>query len=276
MSVTSSFFPDSTTQLTMTILPFLNDSTIDWENPLAVGHAGLAEYTDAGGGWYGTLMFKFYEVDPAGMIQRVPVIADSSFVVLITGINQNGVDIGFITDGEDDAPVAQTYLPFTKDGELIFETLWKYPYNIVENFFAIWPTIVGLPEEIEVPLAGTELTVQLPTNVLAEDMEIFADDWIEIEAESETEGEGDEEEFLYAVNATITIEASDDEREGLIEIDALGKIYQIVVRQTAAAPTAIEQTIKVVNDGKLYNVLGMEVDENYKGVVIRNGEKFLQ
>ena len=107
-------------------------------------------------------------------------------------------------------------------------------------------------------------------------MEISSDDWIEIEAVSETEGEGDDEEFLYAIDVTLTVEESDVEREGLIEIDALGRTYQIVVRQTNDAPSAIENAVKVVNDGKLYNVLGIEVDEDYKGVVIRNGEKFLQ
>ena len=29
-------------------------------------------------------------------------------------------------------------------------------------------------------------------------------------------------------------------------------------------------------DGKTYNILGMEVDENYRGIVIRNGKKYLQ
>lgn len=31
-----------------------------------------------------------------------------------------------------------------------------------------------------------------------------------------------------------------------------------------------------INNGKTYNLLGMEVDENYKGIVIRDGKKYLQ
>ncbi len=31
-----------------------------------------------------------------------------------------------------------------------------------------------------------------------------------------------------------------------------------------------------LNNGKTYNLLGMEVDENYKGIVIRDGKKYLQ
>ena len=31
-----------------------------------------------------------------------------------------------------------------------------------------------------------------------------------------------------------------------------------------------------LNNGKTYNLLGMEVEENYKGIVIRDGKKYLQ
>ena len=30
------------------------------------------------------------------------------------------------------------------------------------------------------------------------------------------------------------------------------------------------------NNNKVYNLLGLEVDENYKGIVIKNGKKFIQ
>lgn len=33
---------------------------------------------------------------------------------------------------------------------------------------------------------------------------------------------------------------------------------------------------QILNNGKTYNLLGMEVDENYKGIVIRDGKKYLQ
>lgn len=39
-------------------------------------------------------------------------------------------------------------------------------------------------------------------------------------------------------------------------------------------PSAIRTTI--IRNGKTYNLLGMEVDENYKGIVIRDGKKYLQ
>ena len=45
----------------------------------------------------------------------------------------------------------------------------------------------------------------------------------------------------------------------------------VIYEQT---PSAIQTP--VIQSGKTYNLLGMEVDENYKGIVIRNGKKYLQ
>ena len=36
------------------------------------------------------------------------------------------------------------------------------------------------------------------------------------------------------------------------------------------------ENVTFKNNNKLYNVLGQEVNEDYKGVVIRNGEKFIK
>lgn len=274
-------FKDSSTVLTMTILPLTSDG-IDWDNPIAVGQGGLKTLVPYKSGstvrnYMGLLMFYFYEEDEAGMVQRVPVVVDGSFVVAISGLTQDGVTLGFYSDNPylEDAPASQTYYPYFKNGKRTYTHLWKTPSNMVVNLYALWPSIQGLPEEVNVPLSGETLNVTLPTNVWAEDMDIIGEDWINIDVVSQVENPDTEnEEFLYAVDATITIEEADAPRQGEIVIEALGKIYTITVNQTGGA-TSIE-SVKKVNDGKLYNVLGIEVDENYKGVVIRNGEKFLQ
>ncbi len=274
-------FKDSSTVLTMTILPLTSDG-IDWDNPIAVGQGGLKTLVPYKSGstvrnYMGLLMFYFYEEDEAGMVQRVPVVVDGSFVVAISGLTQDGVTLGFYSDNPylEDAPASQTYYPYFKNGKRTYTQLWKTPSNMVVNLYALWPSIQGLPEEVNVPLSGETLNVTLPTNVWAEDMDIIGEDWINIDVVSQVENPDTEnEEFLYAVDATITIEEADAPRQGEIVIEALGKIYTITVNQTGGA-TSIE-SVKKVNDGKLYNVLGIEVDENYKGVVIRNGEKFLQ
>ncbi len=278
-SDTDTFFPDSANDIiTMTILPLLNDSTPDWDNPIATSTAGKAEFLPSAQTWWGSLDFKFYEEDPiAHTKKQVPLIMDSAFVVVLSGLSKNTTDVGFLSDYYDDAPNAadRTFFVDYSEGERDLVSLWKSPANLLINFHSLWPSIQGLTKEVNVPLSGGTLTVTLPTNVWAEDMEIDSDDWIEIEVESEVENPGTEdEEFLYAVDATITIDATDAPRQGEIEIDALGKIYTITVNQ-GTTPTSIE-SVKKINDNKLYNVLGIEVDENYKGVVIRNGEKFLQ
>lgn len=52
-----------------------------------------------------------------------------------------------------------------------------------------------------------------------------------------------------------------------VNLYGINRIYE----QT---PSAIRTT--VIRNGKTYNLLGMEVDENYKGIVIRDGKKYLQ
>ena len=279
-SANNEYFPDSANDvITMTILPLINDSTIDWDNPIAITTAGKADLITnfTYNKWFGSLHFKFYAEDPATHAKkRVPIVVDSAFVVVLSGLSKNTTDLGFLTDYYDDAPSAKerTFFVDYSEGERALESVWRYPANLIMSFGSVWPSIQGLPETVNVPLAGGEFNFTLPTNVWAEDMEMDFDDWIDIEAESVTEGEGDDEEFLYQVKATVTVDAATADRQGEIEIDALGKIYTITVNQSAS--TSIENTVKKVNDNKLYNVLGMEVDENYKGVVIRNGEKFLQ
>lgn len=47
-------------------------------------------------------------------------------------------------------------------------------------------------------------------------------------------------------------------------------INLIYDKETTLTPT------RSLNNGKTYNLLGIEVDENYKGIVIRDGKKYLQ
>ena len=48
---------------------------------------------------------------------------------------------------------------------------------------------------------------------------------------------------------------------------------------TRGGTTGIQQTIapvKVINNGAIYNLAGQKVNENYKGIVIKNGKKYIQ
>ena len=54
-------------------------------------------------------------------------------------------------------------------------------------------------------------------------------------------------------------------------------IYAIAVN--AEIPTGIQETVapvKVINNGAIYNLAGQKVNETYKGIVIKNGKKYIQ
>lgn len=61
-----------------------------------------------------------------------------------------------------------------------------------------------------------------------------------------------------------------------IKFSRYGRQLVFKVVEVEEKPQGINNVIRTVNDNKLYNVLGIEVDKDYKGVVIRNGQKFLQ
>lgn len=84
-----------------------------------------------------------------------------------------------------------------------------------------------------------------------------------------------------AYNLYIWGDATDTSLEGpevgdVIKFSRYGSQIVFKVVQVDEKPEGINNVIRTVNDNKLYNVLGIEVDKDYKGVVIRNGEKFLQ
>jgi len=59
--------------------------------------------------------------------------------------------------------------------------------------------------------------------------------------------------------------------------NAYGKISKITVYYTEdAEPTSINDiTVTTSNDPNTYNLYGQKVDENYKGIVIKGGKKYL-
>lgn len=55
-------------------------------------------------------------------------------------------------------------------------------------------------------------------------------------------------------------------------------LYHVVMEAESAGSSAIEDIIAndVDENAPVYNVMGIQVDENYKGVVIKNGKKYIQ
>lgn len=242
----------------------LAETTITANDMVVVNSQGVA-----------TLVAKFYETNILGVENQVPVVIDGDFYVELTNFNETKCDFGIFSDY------------YTPGGTTLFHvngrytTLWQGGgSNLAIGFDAYYPTLFNdtTANTLNVPLAGGVATydngrnyVGMFTNVNpVNGWAIEAPDWLEyamdttllanyglvavvINAGAYTDGAGREGEFVITADDAVE--------------------YTIIVKQGTV--TAIDQT-KYLFDNKRYNLLGIEVDENYKGVVIRNGEKFIQ
>lgn len=164
------------------------------------------------------------------------------------------VNVAVLADTENDMYIAvhadgsfKNHLPLLRSTELLYDTISKsYNYNIYDA-----PDWVQLDMDYEdypypgEPKAGVNW-------------------WTEFQAY-----------YLY-IYGDLSDTSVDAPQVG-DEFKLVGYGQQIVFKVVEVEdPTAINNVVRTVNDGKLYNVLGIEVDEDYKGVVIRNGQKFLK
>lgn len=253
-----------------------NGFSIDWEHPYASAVTNSNSFTpyNTTNSTEGTISFVFTEKDPdTGVEDATTISIKGSYAAVLTELNSGNNNFGILSDGEVESPLyAYTYLLGTLNGRTVTTTLWNNPMNLYINYLAVFPVITNAPEEINLS-ESTTATVTLNTNIESDLWDYETDEWLSIEPVDKTVTEGDAEYFLNEVELTIKATSTSVAREGKIIINALGKEYTIIVKQQ---PTTGIDNVKFLNDGKTYNLLGIEVDENYKGVVIRNGEKFIQ
>ncbi len=53
-------------------------------------------------------------------------------------------------------------------------------------------------------------------------------------------------------------------------------LAQVMIKGTITEATGISAPVIIKGDGHIYNLRGQRVDENYKGIVIKNGKKYIQ
>jgi hypothetical protein len=156
--------------------------------------------------------------------------------------------------------------------------------NLAISYDAYWPMVelgtsseaLVAPAEGGIAMDGDYQAFALYTNVTdVEGAWMIADEsaeWLEIAIDASTlETEG------YIV-AQLTAEALPEGvtgRKGAFVIDADGYKLSIPVHQ-GDVETGVENVVAPSFNGKTYNLLGVEVDENYKGIVIKNGQKSIQ
>ena len=226
----------------------------------------------------GTLVATFQEEDPFGGMMDVAVVVEGDFVVQLTGYNESGCDFGIYADyhtpgGTTVYKVGGQYTP-----------IFSASSNLAISYDAYWPMVeygggsevLVAPAEGGIAMDGDYQAFALYTNVTdVEGAWMIADEsaeWLEIAIDASTlETEG------YIV-AQLTAEALPEGvtgRKGAFVIDADGYKLSIPVHQ-GDVETGVENVVAPSFNGKTYNLLGVEVDENYKGIVIKNGQKSIQ
>lgn len=238
-----------------------------------------ANYVDVAGS-YGTIVATFVEEDILGGMMEVPVWVDGDFYIQLTNYNESGCEFGIFSDYY--TPGGTTF--FTVNGK--YTTLFSQGSNLAIGYDAYWPTIVSdtVVNVMNAPVAGgityygddaNDNAALLYTNVLdvENDWMFDAPEWVQF---------GMDTTYLTSNGAVFVqflaeaLPAGEEYRQGIVSIDADGFVYEMVINQ-GDVPASIDNVISpIINDNKRYNLLGVEVDEDYKGIVIMNGKKFIQ
>ena len=226
----------------------------------------------------GTITAIFQKEDILGGMQDAPIVVEGDFVLQITGYNESGCNFGIYADY------------YTPGGTTMYKVGGKYTpifsasSNLAVGYDAYWPVAVPVTaaEALVAPVAGGVAVdadeegeynaFAIYTNVAdIENWDIVADEWLTMAVD--TANVSQTGYFVAQVTAEALTEGTG--RQGVITIDADGYKVDIIVKQ-GEVNTAVDNVVAPLFDNKIYNLLGVEVDENYKGIVIKNGEKFIQ
>ena len=274
-------------KINVNIFP-LTENGVNFNDTIASTVITQADFEGEVASWgvYGSLSAKFYETDIFGTETQVPVYAQDGFFLELTNFNESGCNFGFFSDYN--CPVTGTtvykyknkwqYRGATKTGG------GKYGQNLLISFDGYFPAIVNdttcneLVAEAEAGYAhysddAQNMVVWLLSNVNYEEWGFETEeDWIEpvIATTDYWEDYG----VLGVAFAVEALPEGVNGRRGTVTFEADGATIELTIIQGVDPAQGITNT-KVENkfNDKKYNVLGMEVDDNFKGVVIRNGQK---
>ena len=283
----STLIPENA-KINVNIFPFDKDGKVVFNDTLASTVITQADFEGDVASWgvYGTLSAKFYEMDIFGTITQVPVYAKDGFFLEFTNYNESGCNFGFFSDY--DCPVTGTTV-YKYKGQWQYRAHpkaggGKYGQNLLISFDGYFPTINNdtTINEMNAPVAGgyayygqdtEDQIVWLISNVNYEDWEFEADEWIEPQIVST-----DYWESSNAIALAFEVEAlpeGEQYREGTVTFIADGAEITLTISQGENPHQGIKN-VEAVKDNKTYDVLGREVKNDFKGVVIRNGEKFVR
>lgn len=282
----ANLIPDGA-QLRVAIFP-MDEDGIHFSDTIASTVMTNADFVSAGTGyeWVGTLHAKFYDTDIFGSVSQVPVWVNGGFYLQLTNFNETGCDFGIYSDYH--CPSTGTTV-YQHDGKFSYRGGkgggGSYGQNLGVSFDAYWPTLVN-DTNVYVLNAGVEeglayygddtenSTILLWTNVNPNDWEVESDaDWISYDFSDEyfeSDAAG-----LLAFAAEALPEGVTG-RRAIVSVYADGAILEFTINQGEVLDAVENTKVDARFDGKTYNMVGVEVGDDYKGVVIRNGEKFVR
>ena len=258
----------------------LTKGLIYTDSVLATTVATVENFVEVQSG-LGTIVATFQEEDPFGGMMDISVVVEGDFVVQLTGFNESGCDFGIYADY------------YTPGGTTLYCVNGKYTpifsasSNLAIMYDAYWPTVQDLAGNVmNVSVEGGEAYyveegntyTLLYTNVYDVDALWSADypEWMEVEYFLANVGTEEQPEPVVAVFVTAEPLTEGAGRQGVVTFDADGYVYELIVNQGEVVNTSVENVVTPSFNGKTFNLLGVEVDENYKGIVIKNGQKYIQ
>ena len=238
----------------------------------------------------GTNRLLFYAYDEDGMSYGLDyIMIEDEFAVVFEGVNTSA----------SDATYAGSFLCLTDNGRYAYailagETEWrgygwsgrKVAVGFNEAVFGYLytedNTDITLPEEggsqsihIEPMLAGQDGTM------LDIDQNSELPEWISLDIENEVYTD-DEYSFDLVVTADPLTSASGAPRkeaaagrQATFTVMQPGAKLDITVTQGTVTGISDVKVTKTATDGKVYNIAGQRLNSNAKGLIVKDGKKFI-
>lgn len=279
-------------QVRVALFPW-DESGIHFNDTIAstvITNADLIGYV-SGSTYFATMHAKFYETDIFGTVSQAPIWVNGSFYLQFTNFNETGCEFGIFSDY--DCPTTATTV-YQHDGKFSYRGGrnsggGSYGQNLGISFDAYFPTLANdtTCNKLNAPAASSEdeiyahygneednIIVWLFSNVNYEEWSYEADEWIEpVIASTDYWADYNVIALAFAVQP---LPDGEEGRRGSVIFEADGATYEFIITQGEVFDAVENTKIDHRFDGKTYNMLGVEVGDDYKGVVIRNGEKSIR
>lgn len=299
-----------------------DNAQVDVNNVIGKMTATLSDYTQlasnsssfttTGEVYLGNLTFTAKGTDNFGNPTTQPIVLNQPYCVVMSGLNQEGIDMCFqgydenTEDVESDRTYLVLYNPTTGDSKThSYQNPIKISYNFTAGFDYIEPLDVATfsdgSEAKDFNVLKVSADGQTVTNAAYEQAdyaviytafewydeyqtemyEVAKPDWITsytVEASSNNDGE-------YYIKP-VCEPLPDGVKGRAAKIYMSGRGYSsntplYVIQGDATKDDAVSgingvENVKVASNSRTYNLSGQLVDKDFKGIVVRDGKKFFK